>query len=149
MFEERHYHARRLQPVYVLVLFWQELGFKMTSKLTLLLAAIKQKREAAANDKAVAIIHARMSDEFVSRVNNLLSLGNWRIVQTEMSVCDHQYDAMLIESKDDLKIKKEPLIEMLETSVWALESVYNLGLHPSEIKEILIKIEAIASEAMK
>lgn len=120
------------------------------TKLTSLLAAIKQKREAATNDKTVAIIHARMSDEFVARVNDLLSLGNWRIVQTEMDI-GHQYSAMLIESKDDLKIKKESLTQMIEIAVQGLESIDREGcLHHVRIaREALEKLEALAAEAMK
>lgn len=51
-------------------------------------------------DEALRIISAKMPDEFVEIVNALLSQGGWRIVQTEMSVCDHHYFAMAIRQSE-------------------------------------------------
>ena len=49
-------------------------------------------------DVDVTVIQAKQPGEFVTRVKDLLSQGGWRVVQTEMSVTDNQYDAMLIRS---------------------------------------------------
>lgn len=49
-------------------------------------------------DLEVRIVYARMPDEFESKVNVLLSFGCWRVAETEMSVTDHHYWAMLVKS---------------------------------------------------
>lgn len=49
------------------------------------------------SDKKLIIVSARMPEEFMQKVNVLLDLGGWRVVETEMSVTDHHYFAMLIE----------------------------------------------------
>lgn len=51
-------------------------------------------------DTEIKIISAKMPDEFEKLVNNVLTQGNWRIAETEMSVTDHHYWAMLIRFKE-------------------------------------------------
>lgn len=53
-------------------------------------------------DVLVKIVSAQTPDEFEKIINPLLSLGNWRIAETEMSVTDHHYWAMLIKAEGEL-----------------------------------------------
>lgn len=57
------------------------------------------------SDKEVKIIQERHPDTFTKKINELLSQGNWRIVETEMSVTDNQFDAMLIRSEKTFENK--------------------------------------------
>lgn len=49
-------------------------------------------------DDRLVVISGKFPDEFTKKVNDLLVLGGWRVTQTEMSVTDHHYFAMLIKS---------------------------------------------------
>jgi len=49
-------------------------------------------------DEKIVLIFARNSDEFESRVNTLLSEGNWRVAHTQISTWDSDYHATLIKS---------------------------------------------------
>lgn len=52
-------------------------------------------------DSKVAIITAQFPDVFVEKVNVVLESGDWRVVETEMSVGDSHYYAMLVKSCAD------------------------------------------------
>lgn len=52
-------------------------------------------------DEKLVIVQAKYPKDFTEAVNQLLSEGSWRVVQTEMSVTDHHYYAMLIKQKQD------------------------------------------------
>jgi hypothetical protein len=51
-------------------------------------------------DIQLKIVNEKTLKEFEDAVNALLNEGDWRITQTEMSVCDGHYFAMLIKSKE-------------------------------------------------
>ena len=51
-------------------------------------------------DVQIKIVEKRMPEDFVAAVNEILELGGWRIAQTEMSVCDHHYVALLIRREE-------------------------------------------------
>lgn len=53
------------------------------------------------SDKEIKIISRRTPQEFESAVNEILNDGHWRIAETEMSVTDHHYFAMMIRDSDD------------------------------------------------
>lgn len=55
-------------------------------------------KEKPNTDERMTVVTARYPDQFESLVNALLSEGNWRVAQTEMSVTDHHYYALLIKS---------------------------------------------------
>jgi proline dehydrogenase len=59
-------------------------------------------------DETLLIISAKMPDEFEEKVNKILKEHNARVVQTEMSVCDHQYVAMIVISKIDKNESEKP-----------------------------------------
>lgn len=50
------------------------------------------------NDVILKIINERTPSQFESVVNAILSQGGWRIAETEMSVTDSHYWAMLVKS---------------------------------------------------
>jgi hypothetical protein len=49
-------------------------------------------------DHRLIIVSAKMPEEFMGKVNELLKAGDWRVAETEMSVTDHHYWSMLIQS---------------------------------------------------
>lgn len=51
------------------------------------------------NDKELVIVQAKYPDDFEKAVNSYLEQGGWRVAETEMSVTDHHYFAMLIQSE--------------------------------------------------
>lgn len=50
------------------------------------------------DDLEVRVIFEKYPETFEKAVNALLQCGGWRVVQTEMSVTDHHYFAMLVRS---------------------------------------------------
>lgn len=86
-------------------------------------------------DQRVMIVGVKYPDEFEKIVNEILSEGNWRIAQTEMSVTDHHYYAMLIKCKADdghAEGRREAL-EMAQGLVDAVERLCkSMHPHPKE-----------------
>lgn len=54
-------------------------------------------------DEQIMIVSAQMPDEFERKVNALLKDEVWRIAETEMSVTDHHYYALLIKRRPTVK----------------------------------------------
>lgn len=52
-------------------------------------------------DERIEIVTAKFPDDFTKAVNALLNTGNWRVAETEMSVTDHHYFALLIKAASD------------------------------------------------
>jgi hypothetical protein len=58
-------------------------------------------------DNELRIINATSPEQFEQEVNKLLFEGYWRVVETEMSVTDSHYWAMLIQSKiENIEVKR-------------------------------------------
>lgn len=55
------------------------------------------------SDEKMIVIRAQFPDEFADKVNELLEAGGWRVAQTEVSVTDHHYYALLIKAKAEGK----------------------------------------------
>lgn len=55
------------------------------------------------SDEKVLMIREKFPHDFERVVNEILKEGGWRIAETEMSECDHQYVAMLIREKIEIK----------------------------------------------
>lgn len=53
------------------------------------------------HDEMVIFITAITPVVFEQRMNDLLRDGNWRVAQTEMSVTDNHYWALLIKSRSE------------------------------------------------
>lgn len=51
------------------------------------------------NDLEIKVVSAKTPAVFEQRVNDLLRGGNWRVTETEMSVTDHHYYALLIKTE--------------------------------------------------
>lgn len=51
------------------------------------------------DDLEIRIVWAKDPDEFEEKVNGLLSQGGWRIANSEMSVPDAHYFALMIRAK--------------------------------------------------
>lgn len=68
------------------------------------------------SDNRIKVISAKYPDEFERSVNELLSKGNWRVAETEMSVTDHHYYALLIQEQEtviDVSEKREPRVRWI------------------------------------
>lgn len=73
------------------------------------------------SDSKIKVVKARGPAEFESTVNFLLADGNWRVAETEMSVCDSHYWAMLVQSE---KKTDACLISAAPDLLAALERAY-------------------------
>lgn len=58
-------------------------------------------------DVQLKIVNEKTPRDFEDAVNGLLNEGVWRIAETEMSVCDNHYFAMLIKSKTEQELKDD------------------------------------------
>ena len=61
------------------------------------------RREILKTDNELRIISAEYPQDFEAKINERLAEGCWRIAETEMSVTDHHYWAMLIKCTPDSK----------------------------------------------
>jgi hypothetical protein len=59
------------------------------------------------SDLQIKIVTATTPVVFEQRVNELLKAGNWRVAETEMSVTDHHYYALLIQEEVKIVNVKE------------------------------------------
>lgn len=56
----------------------------------------ERERWTKSGDGQVRIVRESTPNAFESTMNGILSEGLWRVCETEMSECDHQYTAMLV-----------------------------------------------------
>lgn len=49
-------------------------------------------------DKQLTFISSRYADEFLIKVNKLLSEGSWRVMAVDISVSDDHHVAVLVQS---------------------------------------------------
>lgn len=82
---------------------------------------MKGNYECPYEDGHLLIVKASMPEEFQEKVNALLKEGGWRVVQTEMSVCDHHYFAMLVKKKNGFVATYEEAQEKIDEMERALE----------------------------
>jgi len=52
------------------------------------------------SDKRVQLVWEREGKVFEKRLNDILAEGSWRVAVTEVSHCDSDYFAMLIQAED-------------------------------------------------
>lgn len=58
------------------------------------------------NDKELKIVTAKLPQDFTEKMNALMEEGCWRVAETEMSVTDHHYWAMLIRNDSSIYVER-------------------------------------------